>query len=227
LVTATVDVVGEDGVIDAIMTTRAIRRFSDRPVADADIERCLRAAQQAPSGGNVQPQQYVVITDAATRVCIGEWYRRAFDRYERSLPEPSTFRDEEQAMSWRRTRDASRHLADHLADVPAIVLFLQPRIPWLPSDADGPMDIGRLDASVYPAVQNFCIAARALGLGTALTTVIRIHTDEVLDAVGVPRDAFEIAALTPVGYPVGRFAVALRKPASAVTHWNTWGDKRR
>ena len=29
------------------------------------------------------------------------------------------------------------------------------------------MDIGRLDASVYPAVQNFCVAARSLGLGTA------------------------------------------------------------
>ncbi|MCX6522899.1 MAG: nitroreductase family protein, partial [Actinobacteria bacterium] len=42
------------------MTTRAMRRYSDRPVEQADIETCLRAAQQAPSGGNVQPKQYVV-----------------------------------------------------------------------------------------------------------------------------------------------------------------------
>ena len=49
------------GTIDMIMTTRAMRRYSDRPVADADIETCLRAAQQGPSGGNVQPQQYVVV----------------------------------------------------------------------------------------------------------------------------------------------------------------------
>ena len=66
------------------------------------------------------------------------------------------------------------------------MLFLQPLIPWTPRDDDGVMDIGRLDASVYPAVQNFCVAARSLGLGTALTTVIRIHTAEVLDALGVP-----------------------------------------
>ena len=46
--------------IEAIMTTRAIRRFTDEPVTDDDIATCLRAAQQAPSGGNVQPQQYVV-----------------------------------------------------------------------------------------------------------------------------------------------------------------------
>jgi nitroreductase len=218
--------------IETIMTTRAIRRFSDAPVSDEDIATCLRAAQQAPSGGNVQPQQYVVLTDPEPKTSIAEWYRAAFDRYERSLPEPTEFRDEAQAASWRRTRDASRHLADHLAEAPAIVLFLQPIIPWTPRDEAGVMDIGRLDASVYPAVQNFCVAARSLGLGTALTTVIRIHTAEVLEALGVPCAPdgslrYEIAALVPVGWPSGTFGVAPRKPAPAVTHWNRWGDKRR
>ena len=61
-----------------------------------------------------------------------------------------------------------------------LVVFLLPLIPWTPSDADGPMDIGPLYASVYPAVQSFMVAARALGIGTALTTVIRIHTAELL-----------------------------------------------
>ena len=209
------------------MTTRAMRRYSDRPVDDADIETCLRAAQQAPSGGNVQPQQYVVVTDPDQRAVIADLYRRAFDRYEAILEQPRDFRSDDERRSFERGRDASRHLADHLADVPVIVLFLQARIPWEPSDEDGPMDIGRLDASVYPAVQNFCVAARALGLGTALTTVIRIHTAEVLAALGVPEDRFEIAALVPVGHPTGSFGVAPRKPASAVTHWNRWGDKRR
>jgi nitroreductase len=213
--------------IEAIMTTRAIRHFTDEAVSDDDLRACLAAAQQAPSGGNVQPQQYVVVTDPDVRADVARWYRAAFDRYERSLPEPSEFRDEAQAASWRRTRDASRHLAEHLAEAPALVLFLQPVIPWTPSDEDGEMDIGRLDASVYPAVQNFCVAARALGLGTALTTVIRIHTADVLAALGVPEGRFEIAALVPVGRPSGRFGVAQRKPATAVTHWNRWGDKRR
>jgi nitroreductase len=108
-----------------------------------------------------------------------------------------------------------------------IVVFLQPLIPWGSVDDEGPMDIGRLDASVYPAVQNFCVAARALGLGTALTTVIRIRSAELLDLLGVPAGKFEVAALTPLGYPTGRFGVAPRKPAAAVTHWDRWGDKRR
>ena len=213
--------------LEAIMTTRAMRRYTDQAVSDDDIVTCLRAAQQAPSGGNVQPQQYVVVQDADTRAALGVLYRTAFDRYERSLPEPSAFPDEAQAAAWKRTRDASRHLADHVADAPVIVVFLQPLIPWTPSDEQGPMDIGRLDASVYPAVQNFCIAARTLGLGTALTTVIRIHSAEVLSLLGAPEGRFEIAALTPLGHPSGRFGVAPRKPASAATHWDHWGNKRR
>jgi nitroreductase len=213
--------------IETIMTTRAMRRYSDRPVGDDDIVTCLRAAQQGPSGGNVQPQQYVVVQDPTLRAEVGRLYREAFDRYERSLPEPSEFPDAERAAAWKRSRDASRHLADHLGEVPVIVVFLQPLIPWGSVDDEGPMDIGRLDASVYPAVQNFCIAARALGLGTALTTVVRIRSAELLDLLGVPAGKFEVAALTPLGYPTGRFGVAPRKPAAAVTHWDRWGDKRR
>ena len=212
--------------IEAIMTTRAMRRYTDRSVDEADIETCLRAAQQAPSGGNVQPQQYLVLTDPDRRAIAARWYRVAYDRYEATLPVPS-LRDEAAEASWRRTTAASRHLAEHLDDAPVIVLFLQPIIPWGSRDDQGPLDIGRLDASVYPAVQNFCVAARSLGLGTALTTVIRVHADEVLAELGVPEGKYEIAALVPVGYPSGSFGVAPRKPASAVTHWDHWGDKRR
>ena len=77
------------------------------------------------------------------------------------------------------------------------------------------MDIGRLDASVYPAVQNFCLAARSLGLGTALTTVIRIHGAEVLAELGVPDGRFEIARSCPSG---GR---------SAASAWRREAGRRR
>jgi nitroreductase len=213
--------------IETIMTTRAIRRFTDQPVSDADIETCLKAAQQAPSGGNVQPQQYFVFTDPERKAEVARWYKQAFDRYEATLDAPREFRDDQARRSWERTTAASRHLADHLQDTPVIVLVLQARIPWEPRDEQGPMDIGRLDASVYPSVQNFCVAARSLGLGTALTTVIRVYGDDALEALGVPAGRFEIAALIPVGYPSGNFGVAPRKPAAAVTHWNRWGEKRR
>ena len=108
-----------------------------------------------------------------------------------------------------------------------LVVVLQPLIPWGGHDEGGPLDIGGLDASVYPAVQNLCIAARAQGLGSALTTVIRVRHREALEALGVPPDRYELAALVPIGGPTGRFGRARRKPVAAVTHHDRWGNRRR
>ncbi|MFT3855794.1 MAG: nitroreductase family protein [Ilumatobacteraceae bacterium] len=212
--------------LETLMTTRSMRRYTDEPVSDADVETCLAAAQQAPSGGNVQPQQYVVVTDPDVKARLANWYLKAYDRYEKVLP-IGDGRDEAETKQRLKSRQMARNLAEHLAEIPVLVVFLQPLIPWGGHDDEGPIDIGRLDASVYPAVQNFCLAARALGLGTAYTTVIRVYGDEALAELGVPGGRYEIAALIPVGHPVGNFGVAPRKPFRAVTHWNRWGDKRR
>lgn len=213
--------------LETLMTTRSMRRYTAEPVSEADVETCLAAAQQAPTGGNVQPQQYIVVTNPETKAQLAHWYLKAYDRYEKALPGPGEFRDDKEAALWRRGRALARDLAEKLADVPVLVVFLQPLIPWGGRDDEGPLDIGRLDASVYPAVQNFCLAARALGLGTAYTTVIRIYGEEALADLGVPSGRFEIAALIPLGHPVGKFGVAPRKPYLAVTHWDRWGEKRR
>jgi nitroreductase len=211
---------------DALLTTRAMRRYADEPVTDEEVLHCLQAAQQAPSGGNLQPWQYLVVTDPSLRAEVGALYRTAYDRYERTLLAMTPrFRTPEDETSWRRTAEASRHLADHFGEAPAIVAFLMPVIDWTPSDEEGPMDIGPLYASVYPAVQNFMLAARGLGIGTALTTVVRIHHDELRELLGVP-DTMEVAAIVPMGRPTGRFGVARRKPVHAVTHWDRFGTKR-
>lgn len=211
---------------DALLTTRAMRRYTDEPIADEEIVRCLRAAQQAPSGGNLQPWQYLVVTDPDLRARVGALYKAAYDRYERTLLATTPrFRTPEDERSWQRTADASRHLADHFGEAPALVLFLMPIIDWTPADAEGPMDIGPLYASVYPAVQSFMLAARELGIGTALTTVLRVRHDELRALLAIP-ETMEVAAVIPMGRPSGRFGIARRKPVSAVTHWNQFGTKR-
>ena len=174
-------------------------------MTDAEIVHCLRAAQQAPSGGNLQPWQYLVVTDPALRAEVGALYLAAYDRYERTLLAVTPrFRSPEDETSWERSTAASRHLADHFGEAPALVLFLVPIIDWTPSDEEGPMDIGPLHASVYPAVQNFMLAARDLGIGTALTTVVRIRQDELRALLGIP-ETMEVAAVVPMGRPTGRF----------------------
>jgi len=106
-----------------------------------------------------------------------------------------------------------------------ILLFLMPSITMTLSDEGGDLDVGTPYASLYPAVQNFMLAARGLGLGTALTTVHRIYQDEVRALFEIP-DRFEIPALVPVGRPTGKFGVAPRKPLEKLTHWNTYGSRR-
>jgi nitroreductase len=210
----------------ALLTTRAMRRFSDDDVGDDEVLACLRAAVQAPSGGNIQPYQFLVVRDPDKRAALGEIYLRAHRRYEPAVaklrPEPA---NEAAARSMERNLGAAAHLAEHLGEAPVLVLVLMPKISMVVHDDDGPMDVGPTYASVYPAVANFILAARALGLGTVLTTVYRIYEDEVREVCGVP-DRYEVVALLPLGHPTGRWGVAPRRPVEAITNWDTFGARR-
>jgi nitroreductase len=210
---------------EGLMTTRAMRRFTDEPVAIETIEAILRAAVQAPSGGNIQPYRFVVVTDEAKRVAIADIYRRAWERYEPAVaavtPAPKT---DEAAAAHRRNWQASDHLARNLAAVPVLVLVLMPDIDMVVRDHDGEMDVGPLAASVYPAVQNLMLAARAHGLGTVLTTVYRIYEAEGRAVCDIP-DRYLVAALVPLGHATGNWGVAARRSAESITSWNSFGNE--
>jgi len=211
---------------EGLMTTRAMRRFTDEPVAEDDIRACLRAAVQAPSGGNIQPYQFLVVTDPDLRRAIGAVYLRAWERYEPAVAKVSPpARDEDAARRQARNVAASDELARALADVPVHVLVLMPKISMVVADDEGEMDVGPTYASVYPAVQNFILAARSRGLGTVLTTVYRVYEDEVRELLDVP-DRYEVVALLPLGHPRGRWGVAPRRPAESLTSWERFGQRR-
>lgn len=212
--------------LEAIMTTRAIRRFTDEPVTDDEILACLRAAGQAPSGGNIQPWRFLVVTDPESKRRAGDVYRRAYDRYEKSLlASLPPFRSPEDEASFHRTSRASRDLAETLGDVPVLVAVCAPDIDLTLRDDEGPLDIGHLCASVYPAVQNLLVAARSLGIGGTMTTVYRIHHDEMREALGVP-GGHQIHAIVALGRPRGRFGRARRIPVEKLTYWDRWGERR-
>ena len=69
---------------DPVLTRRSIRKYTDQPVDDATVERLLRAGMAAPSAGNQQPWQFIVIRDRATLTQITEWHP-----YARMLPSAS------------------------------------------------------------------------------------------------------------------------------------------
>jgi len=211
---------------EALMTTRAMRRFTDKPVDEEDVWACLRAAVQAPSGGNIQPYQFLVVTDPDLRAAIGGLYLRAWERYEPAVAQVTPpFKDADAGRRHARNVQASDHLARTLSKVPVLVLVLMPKISMMVSDEQGSMDVGPTYASVYPAVQNLMLAARARGLGTVLTTVYRVYEDELRGLCGVP-DRYEVVALLPLGHPQGRWGIAPRRPAESLTSWNRFGERR-
>lgn len=198
-------------LFEAINTQRAIRRFASDPVPSELVTRVIEAAVRAPSGGNRQPWSFVVVRDAETKRRIGEYYRQAWEAAYGG-PKPG------RGLSPAVYRSAS-YLGSHMADAPVLILACIRRGQ---SGGHGPITRG---ASIYPAVQNLLLAARALGLGTALTTLHTRYEDEIKALLGIPDDV-ETAALIPLGYPGEgeHFGGSRRRPASEVTHYERWGQ---
>lgn len=113
---------------------------------------------------------------------------------------------------------AAEHLAAHIEEAPVWV------IPVLRGAAGS--DNPRLGASVYGAVQQLQLAARAYGIGSTLTTFHVAHEAELGKLLGLPDDALSMA-LVPLGYPArGRWAQPRRLPVDQVVHWDHWGTTR-
>ena len=193
---------------DVARSQRAMRRLKPDPISDADLWTILETATMAPSGGNRQPWNFIVVRDPEKKKKIGAWY---LDAWEKAYgPQREAFNA---TPGTQRTYRSADHLARHLADVPVLIIATIKKAQF----AIGPT----LGASIYPAVQNIMLAARALGLGTTLTTLHKMHEDEVKQLLGIPEDV-ETMALIPLGVPEGKFGVPDRLPAEKVVYWDEW-----
>ncbi len=194
-------------------TQRAMRRLHSDPIADEDLWTILDAATKAPNGGNRQPWNFVVIRDAASKTKIAAWYLEAWNKAYGGGIRDAMLADANMSKTWK----SADYLANHMAEVPVLVLAT------IKKDmvAIGPT----LGASIYPAVQNLMLAARAIGLGTALTTLHKMHEADVKQLLGIPDDV-ETMALIPVGRPKGQFGPVNRMPAEKVVYWDGWGQRR-
>ena len=212
---------------ELLATTRAVRRRLDltRPVDRGLIEECLRLAQQAPSGGNRQGAAFVVVTDPERRRALGRIYRRAWDRYvaEGVLGEPPRpSPDPEVRRQQRRIGRSARHLAEHMGDVPVLVVACHP------GRTEGRSQVVQASAfgSVLPAVWSFMLAARARGLGTAWTTIHLFYEEEAARVLGIPYERVSQVALIPVAHTDGdAFRPGPRRPLEEFARWETWGPE--
>ena len=60
--------------MDPVLARRSVRKYTDEAVSEGDVEYLLRAAMAAPSAGNQQPWQFVVIRERETLDAIPEFH---------------------------------------------------------------------------------------------------------------------------------------------------------
>ena len=197
-------------------TTRAMRRLKPDPVPDELVQKILQAGQWAANGGANQRWRFLVIKDPGIKEQVQKWYQKAFDevvgpRYRGSEPPPGS-----SPSRYRRQHDAVEYLTEHYHEAPVWIVACQDDGEETPTRSAG--------ASIYPAVQNMLLAARALGLGSTLTSRHLRHEKEVEEIMGLPPGVHSYAIL-PIGYPMGNFGPVRRGSLSDVVYLDKWGEK--
>jgi nitroreductase len=204
--------------LEAVVTARAMRYLKPDPIPDAVLWDILDVAIRGPSGGNRQGWGWVVVTDPATKAPIAEWYREGWQRAygvdrERHLTTPAS-----EGGLGRANYLSAEHLAMHLEEAPVWVF------PILEGTAESRSPL--TGSSIYGAVQNLMVAARAHGIASVLTSLYGGHEAEVQALLGLPAGA-RTFALVPLGYPArGRFSPPRRPAVEGVVHWERWGERR-
>jgi nitroreductase len=112
-----------------------------------------------------------------------------------------------------RLLDAAEYLASHIHEAPV----------WIVPCLEGEAPTRWSGSSIYPAVQNMLLTARALGLGATLTTLHLVFEKEAEAALALPPNIHSYALL-PVGYPMGRFGPVRRVPLADVVYEDRWGQ---
>lgn len=180
----------------AMRTTGTCRRFRPDPVPDDVLTAAFDAARFGPQGGNRQPVRFVVVRDPERRRVLADLYLARWQPYldERGISTPTE----------------ADHFARTLADVPVLIVVCAKLAALHPTDTE----LDRLSivggASVYPIVQNLCLALRGAGVATALTTLLVADEPKVVELLDIP-DGYATAAHLAVGYPERGFPSNLRR----------------
>ena len=194
-------------LFDVVGRQRACRRFSDEPVADELVERVLEAATFAPSAENRQPWEFVVVRDAKLRGAIGDLTRAAWRGGGRA--------HSVDRLPPKLLEDVDAGAEGGVSGAPVLVVV----------GGDVAMAVeAALPSSIFPAVQNLLLAATALGLGSALTTLTTALAHELAELVALP-DHVRPMAVVPLGHPARPLGPPRREPVGSKTHRERYGGR--
>jgi nitroreductase len=210
---------------EVMRTTSAVRHFTGDPLPDEVLHRILENARFAPSGGNRQGTQVVVVRAQATREALVELTLPAARRYVAqrhagenpwNTVEPSRVTDEQVAET-DVPEDFTRPLLE--AAVVLVVCVDLRLVAALDRDLDRVGLVG--GASVYPLVWNILLAARNEGFGGTITTMAVAEEPRVRGLLGIP-EAYAVACVVPLGKPVHQPSRLSRVDVSELTRREGW-----
>ncbi len=205
-----------DDIWEAMFTQRAIRYWVDKPVPRELLAKVVAAAAKAPSGSNLQPWIFVVIDDDQKRQEIGKALRSIFDAAE-PLQQLIASGEQSDDKTERLMLKGARAFFTQLEKAPAMII---PCLYGLSSPTQDPTSL-LAGSSIYLAVQNLLLAARALGLGTVMTTAHGMLDADLRRILNIPDEATPVA-LIPIGYPQANFGPTTRKGLDEILRWNAW-----
>ena len=190
--------------------TRAMRRLKPDPVPQEMLMHLLDAANQGPTGSNKQNASWIVVRDAGQKQKLADLNRTAVSAYidnpESSAPERAGI---VKAVKWQ---------AKHMQDIPVLLI---PCLTFISRPVDTWQAGAGSGGSIWPTVQNLLLAARALGVGAALTTLGLSDRKAAKEVLELP-NLVEPFAIIPVGFPMGNFGPVTRRPLEAVVHYDRW-----
>jgi nitroreductase len=206
----------EPGLFEVLYTCRAMRRLKPDPVPRELLLKLVDAANQAPSGSNLQSARWIIVQDPKQRAKLAELNRRAVESYISPQATQPTALPHQSAEKRQRMLDAVLWQKDHMHEIPALIIACY----QFPAKVTS-VDAARAAGSVWPGVQNLLLAARALGLGAAPTTLGLMDRVAVAETLGLP-ETVGTFCLIPVGWPMGNFGPLTRLPVEETVHWDRW-----
>lgn len=199
--------------LEVMSTCRAIRYLKPDPIDDALIEQVITAATWAPSPGNSQGRDFVVVTDQAKKERIGDAIAEVMGDRVAAMERPD--------KTHRLMLDGTGHLVNSLKVCPALIFVCGKAVYPYESPRES-----FIWSSIYPAAQNLILAARALGLGTVFTTFQGTAEPLIRTELEIPDDV-HIGCMIPIGWPDAKFGPVKRAGYDKVVHRDTWqGDLR-
>lgn len=205
------------GLLEGLCSTRAIRRYKDEPIPQQALRDMLFAATRGPSGSNRQPFRFIVLTDSerakAAKKLIAQGAQKlwAFKRKNDQYDEGSGAKDNSPKA---RMANVMQNYVDNFETVPALILPCLVRYRE-PTPMEG--------ASLYPAVQNLLLAARALGYGGVITGFHGAVEEDLKKLLDIPEDIF-IGGTITLGKPQGGHGPVRRRPMTELVYGDHWGQ---